>query len=315
MEQFYVCFSELEDPRAANAQHDLTEVPFVALAAVLCGAEGCSDMADFGRAKEGQLRQVLRLAHGVPSHDTFSRVFRMLDPQVFEAAFRRFVAGFAAAIRLEGVVALDGKAVSTARRSGGVCARSQVDAAAPGQCLGCRGAPGAGTAHRAWPQRGGRRAGGPATPRPRWLHRHRGRAALPREMAQAIRDRGADYVLALKENQSALWADARRRIDAACRRDEAESVRSTSHGCIERRHVTVVRAANLARRHDFPAIRAVARLITERHCDGRTETRTRHFLLSRSFAASRPLAIIHEHWGIENRLHWVLDVAFNEDRA
>src|ERR1700722_1635444 len=85
MEDFRACFSDLPDPRAANARHDLLEVLFIALAALLCGAQGCSDMAEFGEAKESFLRGLLRLEHGIPKHDTFSRVLRLLDPQAFEA--------------------------------------------------------------------------------------------------------------------------------------------------------------------------------------------------------------------------------------
>jgi len=80
MEEFVPCFAEVPDPRARNARHDFLEVIFVALAAVLCGAEDCTDMALFARSKLGLLRQVLKLAHGPPSHDTFSRVFRLIAP-------------------------------------------------------------------------------------------------------------------------------------------------------------------------------------------------------------------------------------------
>jgi predicted transposase YbfD/YdcC len=116
MEDFRACFSDLPDPRAANARHDLLEVLFIALAALLCGAQGCSDMAEFGEAKESFLRGLLRLEHGIPSHDTFSRVFRLLDPQAFEAGFRHFAAAFAES--LTGVVAIDGKAVRGAFERG-----------------------------------------------------------------------------------------------------------------------------------------------------------------------------------------------------
>ena len=116
MGKFKKAFRGLPDPRAANARHDLLEVLVVALAAVLCGAESCADMEDFGHAKEGLLRQFLRLEHGIPSHDTFSRVFRLIDPQAFEAAFRRFMAGFAKQLR--GVIAVDGKALRGAFERG-----------------------------------------------------------------------------------------------------------------------------------------------------------------------------------------------------
>ena len=115
MEQFRACFEDLVYPRTGNAQrHDLLEISLIALAAMLSGAEGCVDMALFGRAKAPLLRRFLRLEGGIPSHDTFSRIFRLLDPDAFEASFGRFVAAFAQAAGAGAVVAVDGK---TARRS------------------------------------------------------------------------------------------------------------------------------------------------------------------------------------------------------
>src|ERR1700732_5137856 len=121
MQKFKKAFGRLPDPRADNARHDLLEVLFIALAATLCGAESCSDMADFGQSKEELLRLFLRLEHGIPSHDTFSRVFRLLKPKAFELAFRRFMAAFARAngFNLTGVVAIDGKALRGAYERGG----------------------------------------------------------------------------------------------------------------------------------------------------------------------------------------------------
>ena len=87
MDSFFACFADLEDPRDDNARHDLLELLVIALCSVLCGAEDCSDMALFGRAKEAFFREFLCLRHGVPSHDTFSRVFRLLDPVKFHACF------------------------------------------------------------------------------------------------------------------------------------------------------------------------------------------------------------------------------------
>ena len=121
MEGFFACFDELEDPRAANARHDLTETLFIALLACLSGAKACSDMAEFGRSKEALLRRFLTLKHGIPSHDTFSRVFRLLDPEAFEAAFRDFMTAFAHAAKIaspKGVIALDGKALRRAYERG-----------------------------------------------------------------------------------------------------------------------------------------------------------------------------------------------------
>jgi len=120
MQKFRKVFRGLPDPRAANAFHDLLDIIVIALAATLCGANGATDMALFARSKEGLLRQFLPLEHGLPSHDTFSRVLRALDPEAFDKAFRRFTAAFAKAngIKLTGVIAIDGKALRGAYERG-----------------------------------------------------------------------------------------------------------------------------------------------------------------------------------------------------
>ena len=108
MESFTACFAGLADPRAGNAKrHDLHEVLLIALCTFLCGGESCVDMADLAEEKEEFLREFLTLDGGLPSHDTFSRVFRMLDPDQFRACFQQFMARFAEAS--QGVIAIDGK--------------------------------------------------------------------------------------------------------------------------------------------------------------------------------------------------------------
>jgi predicted transposase YbfD/YdcC len=309
MEKFKKAFRGLADPRASNARHNLLEVLVIALAAILCGAEGCADMADFGRAKEALLRQFLRLEHGIPSHDTFSRVFRLLDPQAFEAAFRRFMAGFAKQLR--GVVAIDGKALRGAFETGRRSTPLQlVNVWAADMRLAI--------AQRLAPNRNEIAAalevlellsleGCIVTADA--LHCHA-------EMARRILDRSGAYVLALKGNQSALFADAQALLEPLAGHPQAEQVDIASHGRDERRHAVVVRAAGLARKHDFPGIAAVARVELQRRVAGRDEEPiVRYFLLSKPFSPARVLAITRSHWGIENQLHWVLDVVFDEDRA
>ena len=109
-------FAEVPDPRWRNARHDLGEILFIALAASLCGAEGATDMADFARSRAELLKQVLKLEHGPPSHDTFSRVFRLIEPKAFAGVFHRFASGFAAQAGVENVVAFDGKALKRCDR-------------------------------------------------------------------------------------------------------------------------------------------------------------------------------------------------------
>lgn len=311
MEKFISFFSDLPDPRAPNTLHDLTEVLFIALAALLCGAESCVDMADFGRAKQELLRQVLRLESGIPSHDTFSRVFRVLKPEAFEAAFCRFMAAFAGANRIEGVVAIDGKAVRgafTRGRKATPLHLVNVWAAEARLALLQRTAPGRNEVAGALEALALLSLKGCIVTADA-LH-------CRRDTAQAILDGEADYVLALKENQPTLWSDVCQIVAAVPRRDQAHAEQPGSHGRYEWRQIEVVAAAALAKKHAFPGIRAVARLTSHRKLDGKeTEVAVRYFLLSRRFSARRLLKIIRQHWGIENSLHWVLDVVLNEDRA
>ena len=107
MDQFAACFEDLDDPRSGNAAlHDFHALLIIALCTVLCGGQGAVDMALFARAKEPFLREFLDLKNGPPSHDTFSRLFRALDPDQFRAAFQRFMTAFSEAC--QGVIAIDG---------------------------------------------------------------------------------------------------------------------------------------------------------------------------------------------------------------
>jgi predicted transposase YbfD/YdcC len=315
MARFTECFSDLPDPRAENAWHDLAEVLFVALAAILCGARNCSDMAEFGRAKEGLLRQMLRLAHGVPSHDTFSRIFRQLDPVAFEAAFRKFMAGFAAAVP-RGVVAIDGKALRGAfeqgRRSAPLHLVNVWAVEARLAVAQCR-APGRNEVAGALEVLQLLSLDGCIVTADA-LHCHPA-------MADRIRQRGGEYVLALKENHAPLLAATTERLDTerldtAGHRCQAEQVSTRGHDRSERRRATVVSAADLAAHHNFPGLAAVARVEMQRTVAGKPEPPvTRHFVLSRAFPPAQLLDIVRAHWTIENQLHWVLDVVFEEDRA
>ena len=282
MKEFRACFSDLPDPRAANARHELLEVVFIALAALLCGAEGCSDMAEFGEAKEPFLRQFLKLEHGIPSHDTFSRVFRVLDPQAFER-FRQFMAGFPES--LSGVVAIDGKAVRGAFERG---RRStplhlvNVWAAEARLAIAQRLAPNRNEV-----------AGAlevlqllsfkDCIVTADALHCHA-------KMAQGVLDRGGEYVLTLKENQSALFADARDLLETAAGLEQGEPEVVKGHGREEQRAVTVVVAEALATKHGFPGLTALARVELRRRVDGREEKPlVRYFALSQAIlAGARP---------------------------
>jgi predicted transposase YbfD/YdcC len=312
MGKFKKAFRRLSDPRAANARHDLLEVLVIALAAVLCGAETCSDMAEFGQAKEDLLRLFLRLEHGIPSHDTFSRVFRLLKPEAFEAAFRRFMAAFAKANRLNlaGVVAVDGKALRGAFERGSRCEPLHlvnVFAVEARMSLAQQKAPGRNETKGALEVLALLSLEGCIVTADA-LHCHRA-------MAKTVLDRGGDYVLAIKANRGPLFKVVVEQFARSGKRSAVKKVEPSTHDRREARRATIMRNTSLAAVHGFPGVVAIGRVTSRRQLRGnRAEPPVvRYYLLSKSMSAKRLLQVTRSHWTIENQLHWVLDVHFDED--
>jgi predicted transposase YbfD/YdcC len=302
----------LQDPRADNARHDLLEILFIALAAVLCGAESCSDMAEFGRSKEGLLRLFLRLEHGIPSHDTFSRVFRLLKPLAFELAFRRFMAAFAKAngFKLTGVVAVDGKALRGAFERGGRATPLQlvnVFAVEARMALAQQKAPGRNETAGALEVLDLLSLGGCIVTADA-LHCNRAFAA-------AVLDRDGHYVLAIKANRGPLFTAVTQQFARSGKRSLAEQINLSSHDRRETRRATVMRNTSLAANHHFPGVVAIGRVTSRRRVRGHRADPpvVRYYLLSKYMSPKRLLHVTRSHWGIENQLHWVLDVYFAED--
>jgi predicted transposase YbfD/YdcC len=299
-------FRRVPDPRADNARHDLLDVLFIAMAAVLCGAETCSDMAEFGRSKKGLLRRLLRLEHGrIPSHDTFSRVFRLLDPRAFEKAFRRFLAAFAKSngLDLTGVVAIDGKALRGAYERGRASTplhMVNVWAAGARVVLAQCKAPGRNEALGALQVLDLLSLSGCIVTADA-LHCHRAFAKARRQLHAGTQGKSER-------------ADAIRLFRRAGKRSSAEQLDPSTHDRSEWRRATVMRDTSLAAKHDFPGIVALARVTCRRRPQGgRSEPIVRYFLLSKYMPAKRLLQVTRSHWSIENQLHWVLDVVFDED--
>ncbi len=309
MEEFARLFEELEDPRQDNARHDLHEILIIALCTVLCGGEDCSDMALFGRAKEPFLRQFLRLRHGIPSHDTFSRIFRLLDPAQFHAVFLRFVQRFSES--LEGVVALDGKTLRRSfDRAAGQSPLHLVSAWAVEQRLVLGQVAVADKSNE-------------ITAVPQLLRMLKLEGVVvtadalncQREIAEQVIEQGGAYVLALKGNQGTLYADVKLFLDdAETALTQAETV-DGEHGRIELRRAGVsADIAWLQELHAWPGLQGIGKVTATREMAGTVSRETRYFLLSQAFSAERFAAIVRAHWGIENGLHWVLDVTLNEDQ-
>lgn len=310
---FLDAFADVPDPRDYTARHDLTELLFVALAAVLCGASNCTEMALFAHARLEILRQFVPLAHGAPSHDTFSRVFRALDPAAFNAAFSRFMAAFGAAARPSGPrhVAVDGKSLRRAYESGRAhmpplvvtlfeshtfMSLAQTVAQAGGEAQAAR------AALDLISLKG-------TTVTADALHCHRA-------MTGSIRERGGHYALAIKGNQSKLAREVKAALDQAAAAG-ARVVEEGEHarGRQEIRRALVTPFAQSPGKAALIGLKAVARVETVRSQGGQTRHQTRHFALSQALSPAKVLALVRQHWAIENGLHWHLDVHMAEDQA
>ena len=329
MDRFVACWDELDDPRTGNAAlHDFHELLFIALCSVLCGGQGAVDMALFAKSKESFLRGVLTLANGAPSHDTFSRLFRQLDPEAFRAAFGRFMAVFSGQCRslapgslapdaapgagAAGVVAIDGKVLRRSfDRASGRSALHMVSAWGCEQRLVL--------AQVATDAKSNEITAVPALLR---LLSLQGTIVTAdalhcqRATARQIMDQGGGYALALKGNQGTLHADVVRFLDdpdtpAATAKPAVDA----GHGRIETRTATVSTDIGwLQEQHDWPGLAAVGKVRRVRETAAGTTAETAYYLLSAALTPERLNEVARSHWGVENQLHWRLDVVMNEDQ-
>lgn len=309
IEDMLVVLREVRDPRDFTARHDLGEMLFLAVCGLLCGEKTCVDIADFAAGHEADFREVLRLEHGTPSHDTLSRTLRLLDPSELERALGACLSAMGQALRAGGVVAVDGKALRQAYEAGRSHMPPVMVSAFDGLTRLSLAQARAGEGGEAAAARALLRSLAPkgCTVTADALHCRPDTAAV-------IREAGADYVIGLKENQPAL----RRAAEAAFARAPAGTPShersEDGHGRLERRRASVVAAGGAAAA--FPGLAAFGRIeSTRRVAGGREETGTRFFVLSRRLAPARFAEIVRGHWGIENHLHWTLDVIFREDDA
>ena len=308
-------FVLITDPRqSSKVEHDLVELLVIAVNAVLVGADTFVEIELWARERIDWLRRYLRLNNGIPSHDTFGRLFGLIDPDEFETAFRRWVSAVVPTLGQDAVVAIDGK---TSRRSGGVGATPlhlvSAFAAGAGLVLG---------------QRATAKKSNEKTAIPELLSTLALEGCIvtidamgtQANIAQAIRDRGADYVLAVKDNQP-LLADSLRDffiqfqvVPERTPHTVAETVEK-DHGRIEvRRCVAFDQIDCLAKPEQWADLKSFAVIESERCIQGKTTVERRFYISSLPADASRLLAAIRAHWTVENRLHWCMDVAFADDQ-
>jgi predicted transposase YbfD/YdcC len=326
-------FATLTDPRAERGkEHLLVDILTITLSAVICGADDWVAVATFGKTKAAWLRTFLALPHGIPSHDTFGRVFRLLDPEELRRCFFawvRAVLGESVEGNADGqvgpqVVAVDGKTLRRSHdRRSGKAALHLVSA---------------------WATESGLVVGQVATdaksneitaiPMLLRLLALEGATVTIDAMgcqtaiAQQIVEQGADYVLALKDNHEKLHARVRRAFrdaDAAVGTSlrlgdvPTHTTVEKGHGRIERRRCRAIGDPEYLAFIDpdgaWPHLQSVVCIESTRRIGDAVSTEARHYLSSLPADAHRLQRVVRSHWGVENRLHWVLDLAFDEDHS
>ena len=311
-------FRDLPDPRVRRTRrHALVNILVITLCGVICGADDWVAIARFGRAKRKWFRGFLALPHGIPSHDTFGRVFAALDPEAFKGAFLAWVQTVATLLPGD-VIAIDGKTLRhTFDTAADKAAIHMVSAwaTAQGLCLGQVKTDAKSNEITAIPQLlqvlalAGRIVTIDAM-------------GCQTAIARTIHAKGGDYVLSLKGNQTRLHDEIRTLFaDAEARgfRDLPHTTVETvdgDHGRIEvRRAWATDDLAWLADRRRWPGLRSVLRVDAERTIGERTTRETRFFISSLPPDAPHLARVVRSHWAIENSLHWVLDVAMHQDQT
>jgi predicted transposase YbfD/YdcC len=312
-------FADLPDPRVARTRrHDLLDILTIALCAVICGADSWVDVALFGRAKERWLRRFLALPNGIPSHDTFGRVFARLDPEAFERCFLAWVHAAMQPVAGE-AVAIDGKVLRRSHDRG--AGRSAIDLVSAWACdqrlvLGQVKVDDHSNEIPAVPALLALLDLDGAVVTVDAMHCQQG-------TAQAIRARGADYLLALKHNQpltcgtvETFFAEAQRENWAGIAHQHLETV-SQDHGRVERREHWTSADPDLVRYltddDAWPGLQSVGMVVRTRVTAEKTTREVAYYLSSLDGDVATFARLARGHWGIENRQHWVLDIAFRED--
>ncbi len=303
-------FSELTDPRVERTRrHHMEDILFIAIAAILCGAGSWDEMERFGKAKKAWLKSFLRLPHGIPSHDTFNRLFQSLSPEELEKSFISWVSSIAQRSQGE-VVAVDGKSLRGTRSADGKSIVHMVSAwaGANNLVLGQCKVDAKSNEITAIPEllRVLELTGATVTI---------DAIGCQKQIASQIVEQKGDYLLAVKENQPTLLADIRDSFQMLTA-DSVDEQIDCGHGRVETRRCSVLGDLTLLDNGDqWASLHSIVRLEATRFhkTTGKEERETRYYISSLTPHAARINTAIRQHWGIENKLHWVLDVAFRED--
>jgi predicted transposase YbfD/YdcC len=308
-------FITVTDPRQDNKAHKLIDIIMVAICATIAGCEGWVEIADFGRTKQVWFKTFLTLPNGIPSHDTFGRVFSLLDPAQFQASFSAWMRSVMQATAGQ-IVAIDGK---TNRRTGSDSAKPlhlvSAFATANGVALG---------------QVATDQKSNEITAIPELLKLLDIRGCLittdamgcQSDIAADIVSRGGDYLLAVKGNQGLLHRGIKALFADEAVERTTSTTENTGHGRVEQRVCEVVSGTvvneRLQHKNNWIHLNTVVKVTATRTSrkTGVTTTQTRYYICSLERPATeRMQAAVRAHWGIENSLHWVLDMAMREDES
>src|SRR5271157_3010200 len=303
-------FAELRDPRVERTrEHLLEEILLITIAAILSGANGWNEIEDYADSKLEWFQSFLTLPGGIPSHDTFHRVFSALDPEEMERGFAAWVSSIAKLTAGE-VVAIDGKTLCGTRETGKKQLVHLVSAWASANNL-------------VLGQRKVDEKSNEITAIPKLLDALELAGTVvtidamgcQKSIASKITAKKADYILAVKKNQGQLHEEVRDSFQMLACDAVAEEI-DCGHGRVERRTCSVIADLSLIEKaSEWASLQGVVRIEAERYhkATGQTETETRYYITSLEPDAARLNRAIRQHWGIENKLHWVLDVGFGED--
>jgi predicted transposase YbfD/YdcC len=305
---------EVPDPRVERRRlHSLSDVLAIAICALLCGADSFEDMEVFGEAKSDWFATFLELPHGIPSHDTFNRVFAAIDPEKFLECFMRWTQSLRSAIAEE-IVALDGKALRRAINAGD-CPKVVVSAWAAdnGLALG---------------QLKTEDKSNEITAVPKLLRALELGGCIvtldamgcQKEIAKEIKEADADYVLALKGNHGLTYAEIKSYLDEAIGRKAKElayvEILDKGHGRLEtRRYWQSGQLEWFEERSRWEGLQSVGVVEAVRERNGQSSVERRYYLSSLGMDVNRFAHAVRSHWSIENQLHWVMDVNFKEDQS
>ena len=309
-------FADLPDPRIDRCKaHQLNDIIVIAILAVICGAEHFTEMEAFAEATEDWLKTFLKLENGIPSHDTFARVFALISPTAFNERFVEWMQAVRTATADE-VVAIDGKTMRRSHDKGqGQAAVHLVSAWATRNRLTLGQLKVAEKSNEIT-----------AVPELLRLLNLKGCIVTTdalntqKEIVDEIRRQGANYVLALKDNHPHLRAEvegifeAVRHHSSADRRVSKAQTEEQGHGRTERRRGWSVEAPHWLTGYDqWRDLNSLVLIESTRRIKDQTTTECRYFISSLAPDAARAMEAVRAHWGIENSLHWSLDVVFRED--